>query len=222
MTPWRAALRPATAVPSLQCKARVALICLACSAVAIFATPLAMPSDYRWLAHTTSEAAGQGVVGAWLPRAGFLLFGVGVALLAGARRTTWARAVWALHLVFAYCMLAAAAFASKAWGEAPVYGRVEDFLHSAAATIMGFAFTLGVLLRLLQRRVQADESSGRVSLAASLVDVAAIAVATLCSLGMAALPDQRGLLQRAIFAGGYLWYAREAWTIGAAPQHDAG
>jgi hypothetical protein len=41
-------------------------------------------------------------------------------------------------------MLAAAVNSSRSWDQTVPFDRVEDLLHSFAATTMGFAFALGV------------------------------------------------------------------------------
>jgi hypothetical protein len=161
-----------------------------------------MPAGYSWLTHTTSQAAAQGLNGAWLARLGFILFGLAVIWLAVIRRPAWARtAVW-LHIIFGVCMVSTAAFSHQPWLDGVPFDPVEDFLHSLTATLMGFAFAFGVVVRLLQR--PARDRVGRV------LDVTAVAAATFLPLLMATQPEIIGFLQRTMFIVAYIWYGREA------------
>jgi hypothetical protein len=179
------------------------------SATALFVAPSVLPASYSWLAHTTSEAAAQGVTGAWVARLGFLAFGFAVLLLAAVRRPVWGCwAAW-LHAAFGVLMLAAAAFSSRSWDQAASFDPVEDLLHSVAATGMGFAFAIGVAVvgwtQLQRRRLRP-------------LDVAAVLASVLLPLGMATSTGQAGLLQRVMFVVAYCWYAMEAGPPSGAPS----
>lgn len=65
---------------------------------------------------------------------------------------------------------------------------------------MGFAFAIGVGLRLWSR---GQERAGWV------LDVVAIAASVAIPLAMSALSDWDGLLQRSMFAIAYIWYGFE-------------
>ncbi len=174
------------------------------SAVALLAAPLLMPPGYSWLTHTTSESAAQALEGAWLARLGFILFGLTVIWLASFKTAVWARAAVWFHLAFGVCMVGTAAFSHSPWLAGVPFDPVENFLHSLTATVLGFAFAFGVVVRFLQR--EKGDKMGR------LLDVTAVAAATFLPLLMATQPDIIGLLQRAMFLVAYLWYGREALT----------
>lgn len=173
---------------------------LAVSALALLLAPLNMPDSYSWLQHTTSESAAQGVEGAWLARLGFLIFGLTVLWLAERLLDNWPVSVHWLHGVFGLMMVGTAVFSSKPWLPNLPFDPVEDALHSFTATAMGFAFAIGVGLRLWHRE---DRRFGQA------LDVAAIAASVVIPLVMSALPDWDGLLQRCMFATAYLWYTHE-------------
>jgi hypothetical protein len=173
------------------------------SAAALLTAPWLMPPGYSWLTHTTSESAAQALEGAWLARLGFILFGLAVVWLASFKVPVWARtAVW-FHLAFGVCMVGTAAFSHAPWLEGIPFDPVEDFLHSLTATVMGFAFAFGVVVRFLQR-----EKRDRVG---RLLDVTAVAAATILPILMATQPEIIGLLQRTMFSIAYIWYGREAF-----------
>lgn len=138
---------------------------------------------------------------------GFLLFGLGVLWLSLTRRPVWPRGAYWMQLVFAFSMLGTAAFSHKPWIEGIPVDNVEDFLHTITATVMGFAFSLAVLLHMFTR----VNASYRVR----VIDGVALAAATLMSPVAALFPEMGGVLQRLMFAIAYAWYIYEAF----APYH---
>ena len=180
----------------------VVLSGLAASAVALASAPPLMPPGYSWVSQTTSESAAQGVQGAWLARLGFVLLGLSVILLATICRRRWGLWGAALHAGFGVLLIAAAVFSHRPWMAGEDFDRVEDALHSVAATAMGFAFVIGVVVTALRR------SRGDVWPRA--FDIMAVAASVAIPLGMAARPDIEGVLQRLMFVVAYAWYAAEA------------
>ncbi len=178
---------------------------LAVSALSLLAAPLVMPESYSWLSNTTSESGAQGVLGAWLTRLGFLSFGLAVLWLVVSLRSVWARGANWLHAAFGVLMVATAAFSHRPWEVDARFDPVEDILHSFTATAMGFAFALGVLVRLLQREKH--------DLYSRAFDVAALVIATVIPILMAYLPAMDGLIQRLMFLTAYLWYGNETLLV---------
>jgi hypothetical protein len=176
---------------------------LFCSALALAVAPALLPADYSWIANTTSESAAQGISGAWLARLGFLLFGLSVIPLACRAAGLWGHVGAVLHFAFGALLAMVAAFSSRPWTTAP-YDGTEDFLHSLAATAMGFAFAGGVVAAVVYRRK------------ADILDISAVAASVLIPLAMVAFPDADGLFQRVMFAIAYVWYA--AVPLAAARQ----
>ena len=179
--------------------------CLVASAQSLALAPLLIPADYSWFAHTTSESAAQGTDGAWLARLGFLLFGLGVIWLAALKRRVWGRWATVLHISFGVFMIAAAVFSARPWDPTLPYDLIEDFLHSIAATAMGFSFAIGVVAIVLRRAN--DELTFR------WLDAAAIATSVVLPVGMMLVTDVAGALQRGIFLVAYVWYGRETLLV---------
>lgn len=98
-------------------------------------------------------------------------------------------------------MIAVAAIAHRPWLDVP-FDAFEDFLHSVAASSVGFGFTVGVLLVALRRGPDAT--------AARVFDVFAVVVAFGASMLMFNVEGIAGLVQRVMFGVGYLWYGLEA------------
>ncbi|MDP3966848.1 MAG: DUF998 domain-containing protein [Nocardioides sp.] len=184
--------------------------CLAGSALALGLAPVLMPEGYSWLTHTTSESAAQGVSGAWLARLGFLLLGSAVLWLS-VQAVAWRRPGRVLHGMFAASLCGAAVFSSRSFDPAAAFDATEDLLHSVTATTMGFAFAFGVVAVGWAQRSR----PGRLR----ALDLLAVVAAVVLPLGMLALPDLAGLLQRMMFLVAYVWYAVEAWRL---PGHGAG
>jgi len=195
-------LEPLTTRPGHAGSGTGCIIMLVFSALCIFLAPLVMPEGYNWVSQAISESAAQGLRSAWVARLGFILFGLGVLWLALYRRDLWARGVYWPQLTFAVCMLGTAAFSHKPWLADAALDTVEDFLHSLTATAMGFAFTLGVIVRLLQRKVDEQRQKS--------YDLIAIVAATALPMTGVFVPSIAGLLQRTLFVIAYLWFMHEA------------
>lgn len=82
-------------------------------AVCLATAPILLPPSYSWVAHTTSESAAQGVVGAWLARMGFLFWGFGVLWEVKLNRSRWDKWTGRLHVAFGVLMIATAAFSAS-------------------------------------------------------------------------------------------------------------
>ncbi len=181
------------------------VILLVISALSLGVAPLVMPTSYSSIANTTSESAAQGVEYAWAARLGFLTFGFAVLWLATGLRRIWARLAQWLHVAFGVLMIATAAFSHRSWVAGAQFDRIEDALHSFTATAMGFAFSFGVLVRLMQRGRQREP--GR------LLDAVALVAATVIPVLMTRFAGLDGAIQRLMFLVAYLWYAREALLL---------
>lgn len=178
------------------------LIGLGASIVALALAPAFIPESYSWVSHTTSESAAQGVHGAWLARAGLLLFGLSVLGLAAVARSAWGRWATVFHCVFGVGMTATAAFATRSWEAGARFDVTEDALHGVASTVVGFAFAMGVLAVGFRR--DADRRRKR------FLDVVAIAASVVLPVSMAIWGEADGVFQRTMFLVAYLWYAVEA------------
>jgi hypothetical protein len=174
------------------------LVLLASSALALAMAPAVLPRSYSWVENTTSEAAGQGVPGAWLARSGFVLFGAGVGLVVRCRRDRWNPVAVVAHAGFAVSMVAVAVVPSRSWTGAP-YDARPDLLHSVAATAMGFCFVIGVVALMGEGR-----RPGR-----RWGDAVAVGAAIVLPLAMTVWPSSAGVSQRLMFLVAYLWYGRE-------------
>lgn len=177
------------------------LITLVGSAIALAVAPAALADSYSWIENTTSESGGQGVAGAWVARTGFLLFGLSVFWIAKLRWPRWRQPATAIHLLFAVCMFAVAAYSSRPWLLDAGFDATEDLLHSVAATVMGFAFAFGVAAVAFQLR--------RSGVAWRLLDGVAVVASVVLPLGMSMFGEADGVLQRVMFGIAYLWYGRE-------------
>jgi hypothetical protein len=160
-----------------------------------------MPESYSWVEYGVSESAAQGVDGAWLARAGMILFGLAVLWLVSLRKDTWGPLATVLHLLFGVSMLGVAAFAAKSWDVDAAFVESEDRLHSLFAGTAGFGFVAALVTLIVQRRHR--------SIRAAIPDWVALVVAAAVPLFGAT--DVWGLLQRIMFTTAAAWYARESW-----------
>lgn len=181
------------------------LVSVACLILA----PGVLTDEYSVLSHTTSEAAAQATQGAWLARTGFFLFGLGVFWLSIYRRN-WAASARFLHGSFGVLMIAAAVYSHRPVVDGASYDHFEDFLHSIAASGMGFAFAFGVLV-VGWRRV-----SGW-----NVIDIIALAASVAVPIAMMATDGWDGLWQRIMFAAAYAWYILEVVDTQRSTAMDA-
>lgn len=183
----------------------VGVLLLAASMIALGLAPLILADSYSMIEHTTSESAGQGVDGAWLARAGFLLFGLAVLWIAHQSRRAWGQPATAFHVVFAVCMFGVAAFSLRSWIPDDAFDKTEDLLHSIVATVMGFAFAFGVVAVAVRRQKTGQHWR--------ILDGIAVVAAVVLPVGMSMYGNLDGLLQRSMFLIAYIWYAIEALAI---------
>jgi hypothetical protein len=115
-----------------------------------------------------------------------------------------------MHLAFGLLMIGTAAFSHRPFIPGVPFDPVEDWLHSLTATLNGFAFSLGVFFRFLQR--------GKSPMKA--LDQAALASTIVIPLLMKNFPGISGLVQCVMFLVAYLWYGTEAWRLGKRPKGD--
>ncbi|MCU0649488.1 MAG: DUF998 domain-containing protein [Gemmatimonadaceae bacterium] len=177
------------------------LLLLVASAVAFLMAPTAIAPSYSWVRHSISESAAQGLVGAWVARSGFLLFGSAVLWLAAALRPRWHRRGSVALGTFGAMMLGTAAYSHRPWLPGVPFDAAEDLLHSATASIMGVAFATGVVLVGAGRR-----NASRLD---RTVDALALVASMAIPLGMSQWTAYTGLLQRSMFLIAYIWYGRE-------------
>jgi hypothetical protein len=184
---------------------QVILMLLAFSIASLLFAPLLMPESYNWIVHTTSESGAQGIEGAWLARAGFVLYGLAVLLLSVYSRKRWPSVAVLLHVMFGIGMIGNAIFSSKPWEATLPFDLMEDTLHSLMSGLVGTAFSVGVVVMYFQRG-PADKLSKLFDVFAVLVSVA-VTVAMMGQLGI------DGLIQRLMFLVSYLWYAKETFLL---------
>lgn len=187
---------------------------LAVSALALAVAPLLMPASYSWVVHTTSESAAQGVPGAWLARGGFLVFGATVVTIAFAARRRWGRWAVGLHAGFGVSMMAAGVFSARPWDGQLPFSQLEDLLHSVAATVMGFAFAVGVTAVALERWRRGGGWR--------CLDVTAVTASVVLPLAMASGTGLTGIFQRVMFLVAYAWYGLEAVGSHGRGPHPGG
>jgi hypothetical protein len=174
------------------------IVSLLVSMACLILAPAVLPEGYSVVANTVREAAAQTTEGAWLARTGLFLFGLGAFWLSVSKRS-WAVSARFLHGTFGVLMIATAVYSHRPVLGGGVFDQVEDTLHSIAATAMGFAFALGVLV-VGWRRVSGWKP----------IDFLALVATVAVPIGMTMTTGYAGLWQRAMFGIAYLWYLVEA------------
>lgn len=178
------------------------LVALAASLLCVALAPTLMTESYSIIEQSISESAAQGVQGAWLARAGLLLFGLGVLALAGAAGDRWG--VWGrmAHRGFGVAIISSAVFAHMPWENLP-YDQFEDLLHSIASFVVGLGFVMGVVFVGIAR--------WRPAWWLRAFDGLAIVASVVIPIVMFTADGYAGLVQRLMFLIAYVWYGMEAW-----------
>jgi Protein of unknown function (DUF998) len=176
----------------------IVLLGIAAILIAMIFGPMASPSGFSWLRHSTSEQAGQQMPGAWIMRAGFVAYGLATlsaALLVWRTRTLvrGALALFGLGLI-----------GTAIWSNAPIVPDLsadmhEDCLHSVASGVVGTAFAAACAARLFA------PGGSRYDFLAW----AGLVVSVTFPWAMGEWPEFRGALQRAMFAFSFVFVARE-------------
>lgn len=176
--------------------------------------PLALPPSYSWVELGTSEAAAQGIAGAWIARLGFVVLGLAVLGICVLRHRAWRKLATGLHACFGVGMVLVAVYSHAPWEAGVPYVALEDRLHSVFASVVGFSFIAGVTATLAVRRPRTP--------ARTAGDITAILVAVTIPLLMAT--TIWGLLQRLMFLTAACWYASEVLlhTVPGPARHQQG
>jgi hypothetical protein len=173
---------------------------LAGSAVCITAAPWAVGDSYSMVRLTVSESAAQGLAGGWVTRLGFVMLGVAVAVASHVCSQRWGATGRWMHRAYAAAVVAAAVFSDAPWNGAP-YDEAENALHSAAATLTGVAFSLGVLA------VGFGRGGRRPGM--RIFDWVAVGGSVVVPPAMYVFVAIEGLAQRMMFLVAFLWYGLE-------------
>jgi hypothetical protein len=178
------------------------LVVLAASLVCVTVAPVLMPGSYSIIEHSISESAAQAVEGAWLARAGLLLFGLGVLALAGAAGDRWGLWGRIAHRGYGVAIVSTATFAHMPWENVP-YDAFEDLLHSIGSFVVGLSFVAGVIFVGVRRH----NPPAWMRVFDGLAVVASVVIPML----MFSVDGYAGLVQRIMFLIAYGWYGLEAW-----------
>ena len=187
------------------------LVALALSMLLLALAPLAMPPSYSWVELGLSEAAAQGLSGAWVARGGFVLLGLTVLGICVLRHGAWRTLATGLHACFGVGMVLVAVYSHAPWEASVPYVELEDRLHSVFASVVGFSFIAGVAATLDVRRPRTRAHAAG--------DLAALVVTGTIPLLMAT--PIWGSLQRLMFLSAATWYAFEVLSHpGSGPARE--
>ena len=186
------------------------LTLLAVSGACLLLAPLALRDSYSFIEHGVSESAAQNEAFNWIARTGFLLLGVSVIWLARRRATSWQQPGTAFLAGFGLSMIGVAVFSARSWDESTPWNTTEDSLHSVFASAVGVCFIGGLASVIVARAATSEATGWLAALRSSLTlhDVVPLAIACVVPLLMSS--GAWGLLQRTMFAGAYVWFARAA------------
>ena len=173
-------------------------ISIAALVVGIIAGNIFAHPDYSIVSNTISELAAQDAPNAWIMRAAFFTYGLGVAAAALADIRTHVLTRIAI-IAFGLSLVGAGFWAARPiWPEAPFNVR-EDNLHSIFGTLTGVSFAAACSARLFLPSGSLRDWLSWVGLVASIA----------IPLYMLQVPTLDGLPQRVMFAISAIWLWRE-------------
>ncbi|MDZ7627712.1 MAG: DUF998 domain-containing protein [Parvularculaceae bacterium] len=177
--------------------------------LAAFIGPFMSHPAYSSVSHSVSELAGQNMPNAWIMRTGFVAFG-GATMIAALSRLRADPAVSSTLCVFGAAMIAAAVWSHLPIAAAGGGERMENDLHSVAASVMGVAFASACAARLWTQRTH-----HRAQAQIDWLSAAGLVIAIGVPLLMLQFPAVAGVLQRGMFLFSFVWVFR-AFGRGAA------
>jgi len=162
------------------------------------------PGSYSWRENSISELAAQRYNRAWIVRAGFIGYGLLVAI--GAVQRLRAQRSMAYRdlplLLYGVAMALAGVFSTRHWVAAVAYAPGEANLHSIAATVAGVGISLAMVAYLT--------SPG--PLRKKPLEVAAVVLTLALSALFGVLTRGLGIVQRCLWAVGFVWLVyMEEW-----------
>jgi hypothetical membrane protein len=158
---------------------------------AVLAGPLYTVDGYSVVQNVVSELGAQNTKNSSVMVAGFLALGVGLAV-DGARRFQWPALPFVAFGVF---MALAGLFAHKPLAPGVPFNEATHIAHSVLASMAGVAVTVGLLWHGVRTRGTWRRGS-------------AMALGALCvmlPLGMLAMPQYQGLIQRVMYLLVFAW-----------------
>ncbi len=164
--------------------------------VAVLVGPFVSHPGFSSVRHSTSELAGQNMPNAWITRAGFVLYGLSVAV-PGTCLLRPRPALGLCCLVFGIGLVGTAIWSASLIDMSLGFDRREDVLHSVFSGVVGAAFACACLLDIIENRPGVRALSW-VGLVASVA----------LPMAMFNLPAAAGLFQRLMFAISFVWFWR--------------
>jgi hypothetical membrane protein len=160
------------------------------------------PPEYRWKDNSISEMAAQGLPNRWIMQAGFISFGLLLAVVLGWRMWTEKRVALPDLAITLYglSILAAGLFSAEPFLEGVPFSAQEARLHTVFAYLAGFFLTVGILLALVAAPGAGEKRLHTIFL---LLVVGLSALYGLVDAGSITLP--KGLLQRVLWLAGFGW-----------------
>lgn len=165
--------------------------------LSLIAAHIAAPETYSWQTNTLSELGAQHYNHAWIMRAGFISFGSLVALAGMSRmmddQSQWPTAVPVM--IYGLAMAGSGLYSAPPFEAGIGFSESEARLHSLFANTAGIALTTAILAHV----VTDDDPKLRA------LHLSAMAVVLLGSWLFKTNPEQQGIYQRALWAGGVSW-----------------
>lgn len=150
---------------------------------------------YNWTKNTISDLGAQGYPRKFIIQAGFLSFGITLALGIIIDGLTWKSLP---ILIYALCVALTGIFCTKPFFEVSSYSMWQSHLHALFAQVAGVAFSLGILLQLF--------STPHIPL--KYIHLTFFLLVIGLSLTFGLVTNYQGITQRVLYLVSFIWLVK--------------
>lgn len=158
------------------------------------------PNTYSWTKNTVSQLAAQKYQNRWIMRLGFIGFGI-LLVINYVVDLQNALIFWYYTLplsIYGICISITGIFCSKPFEENKQFSKREEKMHSIFAQLAGFSLSMAIVIHFLTA-IDLD------TLIAAIFHLITLIFVVGMSLMIARYEKNRGLIQRIMWAGTFLW-----------------
>ena len=161
-----------------------------------------VPREYNWTKNTISDVAAQGLKNQWIMKVGFVGFGLllNLGFIQNFFVTQKVSYPDLLLMLYGLAILLSGFFSTEPFTKGVRFSLQESNLLSLFATVAGFAFSLGILYRMIIALTPAEKWMHAIFLI--------LVMGTSLLFGLSengVLPLAKGIVQRSLYLVSFIW-----------------
>ncbi|MDF2949576.1 MAG: hypothetical protein K0R07_1612 [Sedimentibacter sp.] len=155
------------------------------------------PSEYNWKINTVSELAAQGYKNKKVMQAGFIGFGIILPILLFYNMYFRGASIIRVAPIAIYGLSVGASgiFCTSSFVDNVEHSAAESRIHSLLAQVAGFSFVGGITICMIVEKVMWIK----------VLHAVTVVFVMFCSIMFAKAPQHRGIYQRIMYLGSFLW-----------------